>query len=154
MGATCKAENGKLVISAYFSDDTPARRARVSLRSKEHVLVRGKTNNEGIWTTPLPKPGKYKVIVVADGAHQITFPITLSVSNTGVLHKEIPSAPSENHSHKNQVRVQSNQPSREEFTAFPWFNVLLGLGVISLLALGMILVVRYKRADQMPSTKP
>jgi hypothetical protein len=57
------------VVAAY-DDDTPAEEAKVTLSTPEGVEVaKGVLDAKGVWTTPLPPPGRY-VVVVRDAGHR------------------------------------------------------------------------------------
>ena len=61
-------------VEAYFDDDTPAQFAEVTVINAEGAAVlTGKTDERGVWTFPLPKPGTYSLKVESAG-HVATVP--------------------------------------------------------------------------------
>ncbi|QDU20287.1 hypothetical protein [Urbifossiella limnaea] len=67
----------ELKVVAAYDDDTPAEEAKVTLSvHKGAEVAKGVLDAKGVWTTPLPPPGKY-VIVVRDGGHRDTKEFTI-----------------------------------------------------------------------------
>ncbi|HEY1380558.1 MAG TPA: carboxypeptidase-like regulatory domain-containing protein [Gemmataceae bacterium] len=134
LGAEAKLRGGRVEVEAYFSDNTPARDARVTVRdAADATIAEGRTDAEGRWSFPAPPPGRYAVVVDAGAGHR-TRPIAVTIPG------EPPAA---------DVTV-SEGPRREEFTQFPWGRVALGLGIIAALALGWR-AVRRARAVRSPT---
>lgn len=55
-------------VEAYFDDLIPAQSAEVTVVDAEGAAVlTGKTDDRGVWTFPLPKPGTYSLAVESAG---------------------------------------------------------------------------------------
>lgn len=55
-------------VEAFFNDKMPAEVAEVTVMDAEGVAVlTGKTDERGVWTFPLPKPGTYSITVKSVG---------------------------------------------------------------------------------------
>ncbi len=121
LGAECKVRGDKVEVEAYYDDDTPARDAKVRVFDADNAEVAaGRTDVLGRWSFPLPRPGKYEVVVDAGAGHRCTQKITVRAD---------PSAAA--------APVVSDGPPREEFTRFPWLNLVLGIGLIGLVGLAV-----------------
>jgi hypothetical protein len=123
LGAQCRFKGDRVELEAYFDDDTPAASAQVRvLDAERQLLVEGRTDAQGRWSFARPKPGNYRVIVDAGAGHlkklQLTIPGDDALS-TGA-ERVSPSAP---------VAV-SAEPSREDFTRFPWLPLGAGVAIV------------------------
>jgi nickel transport protein len=119
IGVQATLEQGTVHLEGYFDDDTPAADARVRIETEDgQLIVEGKTDDKGLWSFPAPAPGQYRVILDAGAGHvariRLTIPESPATSATNV----------------------SEGPTRAEFTQFPWGRLVVGLGVIGLLAVG------------------
>ena len=121
LGAECKVRADRVELEAYFSDDTPAPGAAVTVAdSANHVVTEGKTDDYGKWSFPIPAAGRYEITIDAGDGHRVVRPLVVSASNS----------------------VGTDGPSREEFTRIPWLRVSIGLLVIGLAAAGVRAAVR------------
>lgn len=122
IGVEVNRSSEAVAVEAYFDDDTPARSASVLVRdvATKSVIAEGRTDKDGRWSFPTPPPGRYEVMVDGGDGHLARTKITIE----GDSPRE--GAPD---------RV-SEGPDREEFTRFPWTNVLLGCGAFA--AVGLI----------------
>ena len=60
----------ELKVVAGYDDDTPADQAKVAITTADgHPVANGELDATGSWTTPLPPPGNY-VLVVNDTGHR------------------------------------------------------------------------------------
>jgi hypothetical protein len=124
LGAECKIRKERVELEAYFSDDTPAQGAKVTVEdSAKIVVIEGKTDTYGKWSFPIPKPGNYNVIVDAGDGHHVERPLTVPVTPA-------------------DTPAQSDGPSRSEFTRIPWLRVGIGLTCIALVSIGARRIVR------------
>jgi nickel transport protein len=130
------AVRGKAVeVEAYYSDDTPARDAHVTVHDRAGELwTQGRTDELGKWTFPLPRPGPYEIVVDAGAGHRVTKSI--------VVPAVLPPGP---------TGPVADGPSRAEFTGFPWLRLAAGLAIIAALAAGWLAVWRGVR--RMPGPK-
>jgi hypothetical protein len=127
LGAECKIRKDRVELEAYFSDDTPAQGAKVSVEdSAKIVMIEGKTDTYGKWSFPVPKPGDYNVIVDAGDGHHVERSLIVPVSPT-------------------DAPTQSTGPSRSEFTRTPWLRVGIGLTCIALVSMGARRIARQTR---------
>lgn len=123
LGAECKVKGEHLEIEAYFDDDTPAGLAKIAvLDADDREVAAGRTDEQGHFRAAAPPPGRYRVVVDAGSGHraEVKFRVGERVAPGSV--------------------VVSEGPAREEFTRFPWLNVMLGLGLIGGLVLGWRLI--------------
>ncbi len=65
-------EDGKIIISSYFSDGKPTKNAKVKIidESNGKVVIKGKTNEKGEFICKLLPPSNYKVIVEGELGHR------------------------------------------------------------------------------------
>jgi hypothetical protein len=114
LGATAHVRGDQVEVEAYFSDDTPARDARVTVHdAADQIIAEGRADDAGRWRFRVPPDGVYRVVVDAGGGHRRPFTVRLRAGG-----------------------VASDEPPRAEFTRFPWGGVAAGLTVIVLLAVG------------------
>ncbi len=139
LDATCRLRDGKVQVDAFFDDDTPAINALVRVvNAEKNAVAEGKTDGEGRWRFEVPPSGTYQVTVDAGAGHRKTFVIVIGRNGGGVtLTRE--SAPGS----ATPGAASSGGISREEFTAFPWLKVLIGVGTIAVLSAAFLLVRRF-----------
>src|SRR5947208_3485638 len=98
LAAECQVRGKQVVLEAFFSDDTPAPNAKVTVRDDHKAVVaEGKTDAGGVWTFPTPPDGRYEIVVDAGDGHRTTLVLTLPVAETA-------------------------GKSRGELTAIPWLR--------------------------------
>lgn len=120
-GMTCTVVGDRVQVEGYFDDDTPARGAKVSVFDEAGApIASGKTDADGRWSFARPAAGKYRVDLNAGAGHRATRTIDVPPADGSSL---TPAAPI------------TAEPSREEFTGFPWGRVFIGLAVIAGFAL-------------------
>ena len=125
-----------VVIEAFFTDNTPARDAKVTVRDPHgKELAAGRTDDAGRWTFPAPAPGKYQVTCDAGEGHRKL--VTITIPTPAAL-KPITPTPEE--------IVVTGGPTREELTHFPWLRLLLGVAAIGGLAVLLWLATRRRGA--------
>ena len=116
--AECKIEADIVRVSAYFDDDTDAAGAKVRvLDADKRVHAEGMTDEKGKWSFPRPTAGKYRVEVDAGAGHRHAVTLTIPADPGDV--------------------PATDAPSREENTQFPWRKLALGLGIITIAAVGL-----------------
>ncbi len=129
LGFECKLRADRLELEAYYSDDTPARRAMVTVEDSSGQLVdKGQTDHEGKWSCPLPRPGRYQIVVDAGDGHRKQELVT--VPERGPV---------------SQKRIAGDGPSREEFTRTPWLKLAVGLAMIAIGSAALLAILRVKR---------
>ena len=120
LGVECRLRQGKVEIEAFYSDDTPAQGAEVSVRDeRDKEITAGRTDQDGRWSFAAPPPGQYQVVVEAGAGHRAKTHMT-------VPQAQAPGAPAD------ALRISDGAP-RGEFTRFPWLKVVIGLGAIGCL---------------------
>ena len=73
VGADCTVKDDRIDVEAYFSDDTPVRQARVTVRDEgDKVVAEGRTDDKGKWQCRLLPAGLYRVGVDAGPGHKAT----------------------------------------------------------------------------------
>jgi hypothetical protein len=119
-----KQINDRIMVEAFFDDDTPARDALVTIVDDEkNVVASAKTDAQGKCSLRAPI-GRYQIVVDAGAGHRKERPIRI----VGTLppppeSKETPTP-----------AVLSGGANRDEVTGFPWERAAIGCGVIALLA--------------------
>jgi len=95
-------ENGKIIISSYFSDGTPARNAKVKVIDEKtgKIILTGKTNNKGEFSFKLLPPGNYEVIIKGELGHRAV---------TEILKEDILDTESEKWSQNESFQENTNQ---------------------------------------------
>ncbi len=118
LGVECKTQGGRVVVEAFFSDNTSAQDALVTIYDNEkRAIARGTTDADGRWSFPVPPAGRYDVVVEAGMGHR--------ADASFIVNPDSRSTPE-------STRVASQGPTRSEFTRLPWERVLCGLIVIAL----------------------
>ncbi len=129
LGIEARIIDEQVRIEAFFDDDTPARSAKITIEDiAKTVLNDGLTDDQGFWTIPKPKPGKYIVRVDAGDGHAAKTTIT------------IPGDQLESESHPS--RIESDSASREFLTG--WNRLLMTSVGLALIA-GLTLAIRLTR---------
>jgi hypothetical protein len=119
LGVEARQVIERVEVEAFFSDNTPARAARVQIVDDAgESLGTGTTDDEGKCSLRAPNPGQYQLIVDAGDGHRKQVPLRI----VGTLPP--PQA--------NPALVAGTP--REEFTRFPWERIATGVGVIALFA--------------------
>ena len=78
LGADARVKDGKVVVEAFYDDDSPGRDAKVTLLDdKMKVIEQGRTDAKGRWSCPVPKPGVYAVVVDAGPGHSAKTKLTV-----------------------------------------------------------------------------
>jgi hypothetical protein len=130
LGATCRLHGNRVEVEAYYDDDTCACDAVVTvLSSRKEKITEGRTDDNGRWSFAAPPPGKYQVVIDAGAGHRVTR--QLIVPGAG------PSA---------QDAVL--EPTREEFTRFPWLKLSLGVGTIALMCAAFLVAKRLQSENR------
>ena len=114
LGADAKLADGRVVVEAYYDDDTPAADADVSVVDESwQSIAAGKTDTAGRWSFPAPPSGSYKVVVDAGAGHRAKVTLT------------VPAVPVESAS-------LSDGPTRAAFTGpQKWLWAAVGLAMIA-----------------------
>jgi hypothetical protein len=108
-------------VEAYYSDDTPAQGAKVSVLRGDEIIAEGRTDERGVWAGPRPQPGTYTVRVVSEG--HAADPKSVVVPEDGGV-------------------IEPPPADREANTRTPWDRLGIGLGVIAGLAIGWLVTRR------------
>ena len=123
LGVDCRIRDNHVDLEAYFSDDTPARHAKVEVKDLAGSLVAaGETDDDGRWSGPVPPAGDYQVMVDAGMGHRKTlvFRVASIVSP------------------QDQATLSASaEASRREFTRVPWLRVAYGFAIIVVLAVAI-----------------
>lgn len=163
VGAEARLKNGKVMIEAFYDDDTPVADAKVVITNPDGKLTaEGKTDKEGKCSFEAPLPGKYKVIVDAGAGHRATVGLTIPIT--------VPPQTSESGSVANSTGtvlsptndevIVSEGPTRSEFTGWrrlAWAVagvVILGGGSWALTRLFQAVTDRKPKADQADCKHP
>ena len=116
VGVECKFKDGKVLVEAFYDDDTPAAKAKVEVvNAKDEIIAKDMTDNAGRWSFAAPAPGKYEVRVDAGAGHRATTSITIP----GAATPEPVTSISEN--------------TRAGFTGVPWLKMTIGFVTIGTL---------------------
>jgi hypothetical protein len=136
LNVECKLTHDTVVVEAFYTDNTPARDAKVTVRDPHGgEIASGRTDDAGRWSFPAPPAGKYEVACDAGGGHLrraiITIPTAMSLKPITPPPEEI---------------IVTGGPTREELTRFPWLRLFLGVAAIGGLAVLLWLVTRRRRS--------
>lgn len=133
MGVECKIRGPKVIVEAFFEDDTPARDASVVVRNtEEKVVAEGKTDDSGRWNFPKPDPGSYRVFVNAGDGHRARMTLTVP----GEATPESPIPPTVESICEGECCATEAQPSATASTVGPWTAAGIGAGLLSLAFVG------------------
>jgi hypothetical protein len=134
LGAECRIRDNHVELEAYFSDDTPARHAKVEVQdSTGRVIARGETDDVGRWTFALPAAGEYQVAVDAGMGHRKTLALWVASNGSPQEQASLPA---------------STEPGRKEFTRVPWLRIAYGFAIIGILAVAIHLWQRRTRVSR------
>jgi len=148
MDATCVLRGEQIVVEAFyieFRDDlSPAQNAKVRVENdSKQVVAEGRTDERGVWTFAKPAPGRYRLFI-HDVSH--TAEKFFSISEDG---KELTVHESNFFDPDRDSRPIPT--TKDEANRFPYIRVGLGLGIITLLA-GLIWLMLHRRKE--PGTEP
>jgi len=129
--STPRIVGDQLRVEAYYSDDTPAQEAKVTVSRGDEVVAEGRTDEKGAWTCPRPKPGTYTVRVTSTG--HAADPETVVVP----AEEETVAAPPAD--------------ERERRTRTPWARLGAGLGIIGGLGIAWLLARRAANRESGPT---
>jgi hypothetical protein len=129
VGMACRVEGTRIVVEAFYDDDSPAVRAKVRVLDGSQEVGTGLTDEKGVWSFARPAPGHYSVQLDAGAGHRATQTIEVPPS------AESPATP---------LAIGAGA-SRQEFTRFPWDRLLLGLLAIFALAGAFLLVAALRK---------
>jgi nickel transport protein len=133
VGAECRVEGNRVVIEAYFDDDTPAQAALIKVFDRSDMLVaQGKADSKGIFSCTRPPEGQYRVVVDAGAGHRTE------------VEMQVPAPPQPDEIPR---EVISEGARRAEFTQYPWLKVSVGLGFIGLFSFAFWAARRRKLGD-------
>jgi hypothetical protein len=136
--AEARLKGDRVTVEAFYSDDAPARNARVVVNDKiGGEIASGRTDESGAWSFPRPKSGNYEVTVDAGEGHRTRVPIAIpSDPRVG--------APSD--AGEDSGVIVTAGPTRAELIRLPWLRVIIGLAAIATLAGALWLATRRGRA--------
>jgi nickel transport protein len=139
LGVDCSIRKGKVVVEAFYDDDSPAVSAKVKvLNVQQAVVAEGMTDTKGLWTFPIPPPGKYQVIVDAGAGHRSAIRITVPANERGS-------------SGAGQSLSISDRPPRADATRFPWVRIVIGVCAIVVFFFVLMLIRRPSLRPEPPS---
>jgi hypothetical protein len=132
IGIEAKLKGGTVVVEAFYDDDTSAPGAAVTVEDDaKKVVVEGKTDAQGKWSFPAPKPGKYTVRVNAGDGHIARTTITIPPNETAP-----PTESGEQGKGADVGITISEGPTRSQFTGpMRWVMAAVGLALIATLTL-------------------
>jgi len=105
-----RLDGDKLRVEVAFDDDTPAQGARIVIENERNEIVaEGKADERGIWSTPKPVPGSYRI--KADSVGHAT--------SRDLLIGDAPKAEGE------------TPQRRKHETGKPWLKAVIGIGAIA-----------------------
>jgi hypothetical protein len=132
--AEARLRGDTVTVEVFYSDNTPARDAVVSVQDRDgREVAAGRTDDNGEWSFPRPAAGKYEITADAGAGHRTRAAVTIPTDTA--LNALAP---------KPEEVVITSGPSREELTRFPFLRVALGLAAIGVLAALLWLANRSK----------
>ncbi len=121
----------RVVVEAYYDDDTPVRQAKVRVEDgAQLILVEGFTDADGHWSFARPRPGVYRVIVDAGAGHRRRRDLTVPGESESARAVDVPNG---------------DRPHRAEFMHAHWPQIALGLAVIVGVAVAARGLLRWRR---------
>jgi hypothetical protein len=156
----CRVKDDRVRVEAFYDDDTPAQKAKVSLENEANqVVAEGRTDERGLWSCPLPKPGKYTVRAESVGhAARETLVISAPARKEKVepikdksTEKEPREIGSDNPSGSFVAPSDSDSPrasrsSREDKTETPWLKIGIGFAIIAVLCAGALILCKRRHS--------
>lgn len=143
LGAECRVSGDRVIVEAYYDDDTAARGARVTvLDAGKKSVAEGRTDGRGQWSFPAPAAGTYQVVVDAGEGHRTTVRVRVPPPDQ----RPRVSSPAGPPVAPPGSEPISEGPSREEFTRFPWQRAVLGVAIIGGAGLALWVLLRGRRA--------
>jgi nickel transport protein len=135
----CKLHGNEVRVEVFYSDNSPAADARVTVRDAAgNEVAAGRTDAQGVWTFARPAAGSYEVVADAGAGHRRSLTMTVPAA-------ESPPAAGP----PGDVTI-SEGPTRAEATAVPWGRVLLGLAVLAAVGCGARWVGRRRSPGPRP----
>jgi hypothetical protein len=131
VGLSCKLHGDRMIVEAFYDDDSPAVRAKVRVLAADVEVAGGLTDDKGAWSCARPAPGKYRIELDAGAGHHAKDAITV---------------PSDGNAPTAAPQVIGDAPRREEFTRFPVLGLLYGLLIIAALAAVLLLAAAFRKA--------
>jgi hypothetical protein len=120
---TARLDGDRVRVEAYYSDDTPAQEARITISNGDQIVAEGQTDEKGVWTCVRPKPGSYAVKAQSVG-HAAENSLTISESSAPP-----PTEP-------------PADDERKQRTKTPWPRLAAGLGMIGGMFIAWLIVRR------------
>jgi hypothetical protein len=154
----CRVKGDRLRVEAFYDDNTPAQQAKIAVENEsQQVVSDGRTDGMGVWSCPVPGPGKYIVRGESVG-HAAKETVTIAATSPRTKTQENPFAERkptmDNPSSVSDKALpeESASPhsasSREEKTETPWQEIGIGLAVIGFFC-GALYLVR-RRSNEAP----
>lgn len=148
LGAECKLRGDHLEIEAFYSDDTPARHARVRILQADDAppVFEGRTDEDGCWKCDKPKPGTYQVIVEAGLGHRAKLKVVVPdrQGETWAAQDELPLDETKAGT-EHAVKI-SEGLTRQEFTELSWLKIAIGVVAIAGFSFALWAARRQQRA--------
>ncbi len=145
----CTRQEQLVVVEVFYDDGTLAEKAKVEVAGPEGKLIAtGRTDHQGRWAFPLPEPGRYTIKVDAGAGHGQTRTITIGAT-PDPLDPEGARLWSE--ANNSETSLLDEGPSRAEVSKTPWTRVILGLGIIAVVA-GLFWLIRHDRNRLRPQS--
>ncbi|HZZ79561.1 MAG TPA: carboxypeptidase-like regulatory domain-containing protein [Gemmataceae bacterium] len=135
VGVSCKLNGAKVEVEVYYDDNTPATNAKIQvLDADEKVTLSGVTDEKGRCTFATPAPGQYQVRADAGAGHRTKTAFTVPAAAA-----QAPASV-----------VISDGPTREEFTRFPWLQVVIAVTVLGGVAAAFAVSSRLRKKESSP----
>ncbi|MFN4226708.1 MAG: hypothetical protein ACK4F0_01010 [Candidatus Ratteibacteria bacterium] len=76
-------EGEKIFVEGYFADGKPCKNSQVIVYDEnQKEILKGKTNEEGIFSFDIPETSKIKVVLIADVGHKVETEMQLKEKET------------------------------------------------------------------------
>jgi nickel transport protein len=136
LGAECRLAGEKVQVEAFYTDDTPAADAAVTVRdSAGQTVAEGRTDGQGRWAFPRPAAGAYTVVIDAGGGHRKQTALAIPAADTATA--AIPGCPDCCCcAAEPPGTLVSAGPTRQEQTRFPWLKAGIGCGLLGAVGVG------------------
>jgi hypothetical protein len=164
----CRVKDERVRVEAFYDDDTPAQQAKIFVENEgKHIVAEGRTDERGVWSCPLPAPGRYTVRAESVGhAAKETLVVHEPMKKEATEPKKEKINPSDTRKDAATIENKNDNPSgslvaspdssnddarsarssRAEKTETPWLKFVIGFAIIAALCIGALLLQKRRHS--------